>query len=121
MDMLDDQPSPPVPAHAKLILLDRRPEGLLRRGEAFFVYLPDETLDPSGIIHACPCGCMATGHLWFEGKSRGYGPEWSVIGNWPMVSLTPSIGMRGTSRPGRRRDGFHWHGYLKLGVFEELP
>ncbi len=76
---------------------------------------------PIGIGHACPCGCGAQSVMWFKGGSlngTGEDPshEWDVTGEWPKVTLSPSIGFA------KRADGsFHWHGYLKAGVFEECP
>jgi hypothetical protein len=72
-----------------------------------------------GILHSCPCGCGAKGCIWFKGGSgNGSGSwpdhEWDVTGEWPNVSLTPSIGF-GRLAAG----GYHWHGYLRKGVFEE--
>lgn len=69
-----------------------------------------------GITHACPCGCGMISAMWFEGSAHLHagGPEWSVKGEWPKASLSPSIGIRPLT------DGkYHWHGYLTNGVFEE--
>lgn len=74
-----------------------------------------------GITHACPCGCGRLSALWFRGsrhfKTDGkLGDEWDVVGEWPKVTLTPSIGMgRGDGPSG----GFHWHGYLTAGEWRE--
>jgi hypothetical protein len=71
-----------------------------------------------GIIHGCPCGCGESAALFFRGLSRGQ-QEWDVLGEWPNVTLFPSIGIRygrGTDPSG---GGYHWHGYLRNGVFEE--
>lgn len=75
--------------------------------------------DPIGITHACPCGCGAHGVIWFPGGSgNGVGSwpehEWGVTGEWPKVTLSPSIGF-GRLAAG----GYHWHGYLRDGIFEE--
>lgn len=79
-----------------------------------------QTDERLGIIHACPCGCGGKGAIWFRGKSMngsGSNPdaEWDVTGEWPKATLSPSIGF------GRLKDGggYHWHGYLRDGVFEE--
>lgn len=69
-----------------------------------------------GIIHACPCGCGGRSAMWFEGMGQYHagGPEWKVTGEWPNVTLSPSIGI------GRKPEGgYHWHGYLENGVFVE--
>lgn len=73
-----------------------------------------------GIRHACPCGCGAEGVIWFKGGSlngSGNAPdhEWNVVGDWPKVTLSPSIGFAKSTTTGQ----YHWHGYLTKGVFEE--
>lgn len=72
--------------------------------------------EPVGINHACPCGCGRQGAMWFAGKAPDGHPEWTVEGEWPKVSLTPSIGFQMDKATGQ----YHWHGYLTNGVFEEL-
>lgn len=67
-----------------------------------------------GIIHKCPCGCGLAGSLFFEGS--GHKTTWKVEGEWPNVTLTPSIGFWGMNYP---KGPYHWHGYLRAGVFEE--
>jgi len=69
---------------------------------------------PCGVNFCCPCGCGLVGAMNFIGRGRG-GPEWTVIGEWPNVSMTPSIGFYGRNRDGTH----HWHGFLTNGVFEE--
>lgn len=70
-----------------------------------------------GIGHACPCGCGSQSAMWFEGSSEFHagGPEWSVTGEWPKVTLSPSIGIRPKDAKGR----YHWHGFLEAGIFVE--
>lgn len=79
-----------------------------------------QTSDRIGITHACPCGCGMWGAIWFRGGSmNGAGShpdhEWDVTGEWPKVTLSPSIGFAKSISTGQ----YHWHGYLKDGVFEE--
>lgn len=74
----------------------------------------EKTDEKIGIGHACPCGCGGRGAMWFRGKAQGGGPEWEVTGEWPNVTLSPSIGF-GRLETG----GYHWHGYLENGVFVE--
>lgn len=71
--------------------------------------------EPVGVIHACPCGCGGQGAIWFRGKSRTGAPEWDVTGEWPKVTLSPSIGFAKSTVTGT----FHWHGYLENGVWVE--
>jgi Family of unknown function (DUF6527) len=67
-----------------------------------------------GIVHACPCGCGGQSAMWFAGLADAGGPEWHVDGEWPKVTLTPSIGI------GRQPEGgYHWHGFLENGEFVE--
>ncbi len=79
----------------------------------FIRFADDET--PSGIIHACPCGCGGATALYFRGRNRNGGQEWSVVGTWPKVTLSPSIGIPPKDAQGR----YHWHGFLENGVFVE--
>jgi len=74
-------------------------------------------IDKPGLVHNCPCGCGALGSLWFEGSGRQV--TWTVSGEWPKATLSPSIGFHGKSDSPKGADGFHWHGYLRNGVFEE--
>ena len=69
----------------------------------------------AGINFGCPCGCGLVGSLYFVGANDG-GPEWTVTGEWPAASLTPSIGFFGRNS---YAEGHHWHGFLRAGVFEE--
>ena len=67
----------------------------------------------AGITHGCPCGCGIRTNLFLRGYGKGH-DEWDVQGEWPKVTLHPSIGIS------RQSDGrWHWHGYLKNGVFVE--
>jgi hypothetical protein len=69
---------------------------------------------PRGLNFGCPCGCGAIGGLNFAGRREE--PTWTVSGEWPNASLSPSIGFYGHNPPSA---GHHWHGYLRNGVFEE--
>ncbi len=80
--------------------------------------------EPVGIVHACPCGCGNQTLLWFKGKAPANPggpprPEWTVEGEWPKVSLTPSIGAKKGTEDGQDGRPYHWHGYLTKGVFTE--
>jgi hypothetical protein len=59
-----------------------------------------------GVTFGCPCGCGACFGMSFQG--------WTVTGEWPAVSATPSLGCRTVDE-----GGFHWHGFLRDGIFEE--
>ena len=43
----------------------------------------------------------------------------SFTGEWPKVTLTPSIGIRYDGQGNAPVSGYHWHGYLENGVFVE--
>lgn len=83
-------------------------------GAYWFVNGPNGK-EKAGILHACPCGCGKHGALYFRGSGTKYA-EWDLAGEWPAVSLTPSIGFWGSNT---KEQGYHWHGYLRAGVFEE--
>lgn len=76
----------------------------------------DDGGEPIGIYHGCPCGCGVLGTIFF--KEKGWadpGHGWSVEGDWPNVTLSPSIGIN--MQPGGE---YHWHGWLRNGIFEEV-
>lgn len=89
-------------------------------GAYYFVIHPT-TKERLGITHACPCGCRGLSLCWFRGKGPVNGDaEWDVIGEWPKVTMNPSIGVKYDGRTGQKPPtGYHWHGYLRNGVFEE--
>lgn len=73
-----------------------------------------------GVKIGCPCGCGGKIVLWFKGGSLNGGGEdpaheWDVDGEWPKATMSPSIGYARDTSTGQ----FHWHGYLRNGVFEE--
>ena len=76
----------------------------------------------AGIILSCPCGCGSLFGATFKGH-REDGGGWDVSGAWPNASLSPSLGFhaaKGTPAAAVGPDGhFHWHGWLRNGVFEE--
>ncbi len=61
-----------------------------------------------GITFGCPCGCGARYSMQYDP------PGWVVTGEWPKVTATPSLGLRTIEE-----SGYHWHGFLKNGIFEE--
>jgi hypothetical protein len=69
-----------------------------------------------GMVHACPCGCGGYSFMAFEayGFKEFWGPQPKDGDDFAKMTLTPSIGFM------RQPDGsYHWHGYLRNGVFEE--
>jgi hypothetical protein len=89
-----------------------RPGATLGPGEYIF-FVRDNGVK-AGINFGCPCGCGQVGGIDFKEANQGQG--WEVTGEWPNTSATPSIGFYGSNK---REQGFHWHGYLRNGVFEE--
>lgn len=91
-------------------------EGVKLPAGAYY-FMVNEHGRKNGFIHGCPCGCGTRSAMWFEGEENAGGPKWTVTGEWPKVTMSPSIGI------GRGREpciaGFHWHGYLREGVFVE--
>lgn len=71
-----------------------------------------ESGEITGFVHACPCGCGRWSGIHF--KNYGSEPMWDRTGDDLHMTLTPSIGIFGPN--GER---YHWHGYLRNGVFEE--
>lgn len=101
--------------NATVVIIQPRGGWWLDPGECYFLFHADEPepRQPAGIVHACPCGCGARSAIWFRGRGRGRA-EWDVVGDWPKVTLRPSIGIKPVI------DGrYHWHGYLEAGVFVE--
>src|SRR6266853_5178599 len=79
-----------------------------------FSFLHNSAGERVGIVHACPCGCSRRTSLLFRGKGHDGHDEWDVLGEWPKVTLSPSIGI--AKQP---TGGYHWHGFLEGGVFVE--
>lgn len=89
-----------------------RPGPTLGAGEYILFYRNGKL---AGLNHGCPCGCGLIGAINFRGAGLGYA-EWDVAGEWPNVTLSPSIGFYGKNT---KEQGFHWHGHLTKGFFEE--
>ena len=63
----------------------------------------------------CPCGCGAHHGARFTGPGA-----WGFDNNMDKPTVTGSFGMYPSYRNETLRDGrYHWHGFLKSGVFEE--
>ena len=70
-----------------------------------------------GIEHACPCGCGNWSWLRLDNSECPTFQKWDLkSGDLLHLTLDPSIGIR----PKDPKTGaYHWHGYLKNGIFEE--
>lgn len=82
---------------------------------------------PFGLQFRCPCGCGAIHGVAFDNRPADWGsdsqrknPQWHWDGNRDKPTLAPSLGLH-RSHDGQSvgADGYHWHGYLRAGVFEE--
>lgn len=75
-----------------------------------------------GLIFGCPCGCGAHygGGNCFVDKGKG---AWNFDGNEQKPTVTGSWGCYPTHRDPAVSSvgagGYHWHGFLRAGVFEE--
>ncbi len=69
-----------------------------------------------GFNHACPCGCGKWSFIRLnpEHWEPGTTPMWTRTGDDLHMTLSPSIGIKPQTAA-----GYHWHGYLRNGVFEE--
>lgn len=112
----------PRNARAFEVAPDAQDENVAQPGAYYF--LRNSAGETIGAVHGCPCGCGGRSALFFDGgdpdPKKHRRREWRVEGEWPAVSLTPSIGVkydvRGEAPAG---GGYHWHGWLRDGVFEE--
>ena len=77
---------------------------------------PDKDL-VVGFNHACPAGrTWSFIRINAEGWAPGTVPIWDRTGDDLHMTITPSIGIRPQDAQGR----YHWHGYLRNGVFEDV-
>lgn len=82
--------------------------------------------DHFGMNFKCPCGCGAVHGVGFDNRPADWvakdrsRPTWHWDGNKEKPTLSPSLGLH-RSHDGQTigADGYHWHGFLKAGVFEE--
>jgi hypothetical protein len=100
-----------APAHE---VADHDAPNRYEAGAYHFVYY-HEPSRKVGIVHGCPCGCGSSTLLYFRGAGIDPKHEWDVEGEWPNVTLKPSIGIKNASG----ESGYHWHGFLENGVFVE--
>lgn len=92
---------------------DQHPDAK-KPGAYWFMRMPEGHEDSGtvmGIQHACPCGCGQKSVLFFKSYTKD--DDWTVEKPFPQATLSPSIGMF------RGQNPYHWHGYLRNGVFEE--
>lgn len=73
-----------------------------------------ESEEINGFVHACPCGCGIWSGIHFRNYNKE--PMWDRTGDDLHMTLTPSIGIHHVETG---KSGYHWHGFLRNGVFEE--
>jgi|SRR4051812_29833079 hypothetical protein len=104
-----------MPRNAKAYEIERlRPGDKVAPGAYWFMTMPEGHEDAGivmGIQHGCPCGCGARSALFFKSYTGDDG--WTIEKPFPEATLSPSIGMF------RGQNPYHWHGYLRDGVFVE--
>jgi hypothetical protein len=87
----------------------------MRRPGAYQFVIAERDGSPIGINHACPCACGRISFMAFAGhKWASPRDTWTVEGEWPKVTCSPSIGIHPQTN-----GAYHWHGFLKDGVFKE--
>lgn len=78
---------------------------------------------PFGIMFSCPCGCGAVHGPGFDNRPAGSVVEgraaWHWDGNKDKPTLTPSLGLHPKDDSAPDGSGYHWHGHLTAGVFQE--
>lgn len=109
-------------ATARHIPIDDLDRNVSRAGAFYFVRRPGVT-GVSGIIFGCPCGCGARSILYLAGGGLGKYPEHQVVsGEWPKVTLSPSISVKYDLHGKPAADGAaHWRGFMIDGVFVGEP
>ena len=77
----------------------------------------DKIGQQAGFSHACPCGCGKWSFIRLDPEAWAPGtiPFWTRTGDDLHMTLLPSIGIKPQDAAGN----YHWHGYLRNGVFEE--
>lgn len=92
-----------------------------------FFYIQYEKEPDVKIIHSCPCGCGMLSGINLKPHLGRTSPMWRNSGTREKPTLTPSVGIHAWApneahpqRALKEADGFHWHGWLKNGVWESV-
>jgi hypothetical protein len=113
----------------KATLIDETGGGLFRRLKetpGAFAYTntklqSGEIIGDVGILSSCPCGCGHIGGMNLKnvpGEKRDR-PMWTITGPREAPTLSPSVGIRtGNEQNDTESGGYHWHGYLRKGIWE---
>lgn len=97
--------------------------GTPRSAPGAFWYLQGFNGEPdTGIHHTCPCGCGIISGINLKGDRV---PLWTITGTRDKPTLAPSVGIHAWEnnptyprRAEKEADGYHWHGWLRNGVWE---
>lgn len=84
------------------------------------VYSRDGAGKIASMQFGCPCGCGAHYGARFFGTEQSSG--WTIDGDAERPTVNPSLGCypAGNKAATVGPDGvYHWHGFLRAGVFEE--
>lgn len=83
-------------------------------GAFYYAKHPDTCAD-IGLTHSCPCGC---GRLSFCHLQLAVGRDsWTIEGPRDKPTLAPSVGVRYLPDEPHDRGPYHWHGWLRAGVW----
>lgn len=110
----------PPPRNAQSFIVDMddalNKPGAVRLAKRF----GEDDKDIVGFTHACPCGCGIRSFIRLnpERWAPGTTPMWMRTGDNLHMTLTPSIGIHHQGAD-QGKPGYHWHGFLRNGVFEE--
>lgn len=75
-------------------------------------------LAEAGLSFSCPCGCGAVGAVNLKPSPGRERPMWHNSGTREAPTLHPSVGFSGYHDSPKGPDGYHWHGWLRAGVWE---
>lgn len=99
----------------------------IRKNNDGYLYRPDlppgsahiKTLSDESIVFTwvCPCGCAAVHFVLLNPPPGAHGWQWN--GDRERPTLSPSLGMHPKDGNAFDGSGYHWHGHLTGGVFEE--
>jgi len=103
-----------MPRNAKMIVVS---ETTIPGPAGAVVYVVDDANKIIGMNYCCPCGCGRWGFMGLPGYTFS-DSTWQVVAGTvgsDDLTLQPSIGFARDKTTGQ----YHWHGYLRVGVFEE--
>ncbi len=87
---------------------------------AFFWFVDEGASEEGGIFCSCPCGCQKPIRLPTV-KSDQNSVAWVNSGSHEKPTLSPSIGIYPwQGEVDKEADGYHWHGYLRSGIWESM-